>query len=167
MVWRTWLLFYSRLALVSPSLNSGLFCYKRKRTRLWKLVSTENVLQCSGQSMNIPLDGPPQEGRALYQGLRFLTVCYDKWCIWRCPMANRRFCSLCYLCKHQLKVLFSLAVIGKPGAYFLATCCSKALWSLIWAKGYLFDAVTGALEAWNIPIWFSGMWGFLLGLAEN
>lgn len=105
------------------------------------------------------LGSPPQEGRGLYQGLRCLTVSCGKWCIWRCPMANGKFCSLCHLCEHQLKVLLNLATIGKPSAYFLATCCSKALWSLIWAKAYLFAAMTGALEAWKSPAWFSGMWG--------
>lgn len=165
MAWRTWLLFHSRIALMSPSLNSFLICSATKErehdceSRFPQKISCSPVVR----AWTSPWMDLHRKGELSHQGLRCLCLL----CIWRCPMANTRFCSLYHLCKHQLKELLNLAVIGKPWAYLLAASCSKDLQSLIWAKVYLFDAVTGALEAWKIPTWFPGMWGPLLELAKN
>lgn len=144
MVWRTWLLFHSRLALVLPSLNSSLVCSATK--------GMEHNCKCrfpQKMSGSLVVKAWPSPCVDLHRKGELCTkaVCCEEWCMWRCPVANRRLCSLWYLAKHHLKVLLNLAVIGKPWAYVLATCSSKALWSLIWAKACLLVAVTGVLEA--------------------
>lgn len=131
MAWRTWLLFHSRIALMSPSLNSFLICSATKErehdceSRFPQKISCSPVVR----AWTSPWMDLHRKGELSHQGLRCLCLL----CIWRCPMANTRFCSLYHLCKHQLKELLNLAVIGKPWAYLLAASCSKDLQSLIWA----------------------------------
>lgn len=122
MVWTTWHLFHSRLALVSQSVNSFLVCFATKEREHNSESRFPQKMSCS---LVVKAWTPPW--MALHKKGELCIKAWGVWMLWQMvhlemSHGKQKVLYSVLLCKHQLKMLLNLAVIGKPWAYFLATC---------------------------------------------